>query len=187
MRSGGRPPSRGVDARAHRGAAARSRGASAGATATRRRPASLAKRCPASRPASRRMPVPALPQSSGCVGAAQAVQADAVDDALARAPALRCARPAARRIAAPSRACPRLRGSRRRASVPVGDRAEHHRAMRDRLVAGHAHLRRAAAPPRRREPVERGCTAAATRRAPAASARFSSRVPTVMRRQSGRP
>ncbi len=89
--------------------AARSRAASAVATAIRRRSASVSNRCPASKPASRRMPVPALPQSIGACGARRPCRPTPCTMRSLAIRALRCARPAAQnaravaRVSSPSR------------------------------------------------------------------------------------
>ena len=115
----------------------RRRAPSAGARATRRRRARTRPSWPARIPVTSRASVPALPQSIGAAGALEPAQADAVDDAACRR---RCsststperAHDAERRLGV-ARAAPAADER-----LAVGERADQQRAVRDRLVAGHA-------------------------------------------------
>ena len=149
IRTGGLP-SVGLDARAHLCAAA-SATRSIGRCMQRRVADQLAvERLPASRPVKSRIAVPALPMSS-TLRAARAARADR-RRRRARRRGARCR--SARRVPR-SAACVARQSSLSRkpwtAVDAFGDRAEHQRAMRDRLVAGHRDACPRRRPPGRRE------------------------------------
>ena len=90
---------------------------------------------PASTPASRRIKVPAFAQSTGASGSAQAAQAETVHDQLVVAELLDLDAERAHRVHRRHRV---LRAAEAlNVRLALADAAEHDRAVRDRLVAGH--------------------------------------------------
>jgi hypothetical protein len=142
---------------------------------------SLAKRWPASSPASSRIPVPALPQSSGsALGRSPCKPTPCTtrepgEGVSMRTPSCCRMRAVARVVLAFEEAVDARRAFR--------DRRQHQRPVRDRLVAGHAQAAAQGATASA-QPVQAHASASSS----AASRRsLSARVPRVRRRQSGNP
>ena len=123
-----------VDGRAHLAQRLGHAGASAAASARRRPSSSVSNGRPASRPVSRRIVVPELPQSSAPAAARSPSKPDAARCA-PRSPSSWTSTPSARSAARRRQVVAALPEA-ARLDDAVAERAEQQRAVRDRLVAG---------------------------------------------------